>query len=69
MVGKKKHTFTDISQVVETYFPTYAAARRNRGAENNPGQVGLDLAAQLARKFERSLRQKTTARSSVPCRS
>lgn len=57
MPGKKPRVFATVPQIMETYFPAYVTAQREREGEVDAGQLGAKLATRLAQEFRRNLRK------------
>ena len=53
---QKKKTFSTVQEVIETYFPAHVKQQRESSLKDY-GQIGRDLAAQLAKKFQDGLRR------------
>jgi hypothetical protein len=56
MTQKKKKSFSTVQEVLETYLPTYVKREKESAAEDYD-KIGRELALQLAKKFEASLRR------------
>lgn len=56
MAQKKKKSFSTVQEVLETYLPAYAKHEKESHAEDYD-KIGRELALELAKKFEASLRR------------
>ena len=53
---KKERRFSTVQEILETYFPAYAAREREPSAEDY-SRIGQELATKLAKKFQANLRR------------
>ena len=58
---ENRKKFSTVREIFETYFPSYEKRRRESSYENY-GQIGVDLATELAKTFQVNLRSAVARR-------